>query len=224
MSDFISRFPVYLLLDTSSSMSGEPIEAVRQGLKALLDDLRNDPVVEDITYLSIITFDSSANQILPLTELASIVEPVLTAGGNTALDDAFRKLEHAFNTELRKKGTDTQKADYKPLVFLMTDGAPNDDSWKTYAKRLKDSRSWYDLIVCGAGPGVSDEFLHYNRRELTESVLKLDTLQPDLLKKFFKLVSQSIKVGSKSAQPSPPNGQVSILSQQQLPSGITAVP
>lgn len=224
MSDFISRFPVYLLLDTSSSMSGEPIEAVRQGLKALLNDLCDDPVVADITYLSIITFDSSANQILPLTELELIVEPVLNAGGSTALDDAFRKLESAFNSELRKKGTDTQKADYKPLVFLMTDGAPNDDSWKPFAKRLKDSRAWYDLIVCGAGPGVSDEFLHYNRRELTESVVKLDTLQPDLLKKFFKLVSQSVKTGSKSIQQSPPNGQVSILSQQQLPPGITAVP
>ena len=224
MSDYISRFPIYLLLDTSGSMSGEPIEAVRQGLKLLLEDLCSDPTVADIAYLSIITFDTSAKQLFPLTAVDSVVEPMINANGSTALDDAFSKLENAFNTELRKKGTETQKADYKPIIFLFTDGMPDDDSWKICAKRLKDSRSWYDLVICGAGPDVNDEFLHYCRREITESVLKLESLQPELLKKFFRLVSQSVKMGSKSVQQSKPNDVVSIISQQVLPKGITAVP
>ena len=224
MSDYISRFPIYLLLDTSGSMSGEPIEAVRQGLKLLLEDLCSDPTVADIAYLSIITFDTSAKQLFPLTAVDSVVEPMINANGSTALDDAFSKLENAFNTELRKKGTETQKADYKPIIFLFTDGMPDDDSWKICAKRLKDSRSWYDLVICGAGPDVNDEFLHYCRREITESVLKLESLQPELLKKLFKLVSQSVKMGSKSVQQNKPNGVVSIISQQVLPKGITAVP
>ena len=205
-------------------MSGEPIEAVRQGLKLLLEDLCSDPTVADIAYLSFITFDSSAKQIFPLTAVDSVVEPMINANGSTALHDAFSKLENAFNTELRKKGTETQKADYKPIIFLFTDGMPDDDSWKICAKRLKDSRSWYDLVICGAGPDVNDEFLHYCRREITESVLKLESLQPELLKKFFKLVSQSVKMGSKSVQQSKPNDVVSIISQQVLPKGITAVP
>ena len=224
MSDYISRFPIYLLLDTSGSMSGEPIEAVRQGLKLLLEDLCSDPTVADIAYLSIITFNNRAKQLFPLTAVDSVVEPMINANGSTALDDAFSKLENAFNTELRKKGTETQKADYKPIIFLFTDGMPDDDSWKICAKRLKDSRSWYDLVICGAGPDVNDEFLHYCRREITESVLKLESLQPELLKKFFRLVSQSVKMGSKSVQQSKPNDVVSIISQQVLPKGITAVP
>ena len=227
MSDYISRFPIYLLLDTSGSMSGEPIEAVRQGLKSLLEDLCSDPTVADIAYLSIITFDSSAKQLFPLTAVDSVVEPMINANGSTALGDAFLKLENAFNTELRKRGTETQKADYKPIVFLFTDGMPDEDedvSWKICAKRLKDSRSWYDLVICGAGPDVNDEFLHYCRREITESVLKLESLQPELLKKFFRLVSQSVKMGSKSVQQSKPNDVVSIISQTRLPTGITAVP
>ena len=224
MSDYISRFPIYLLLDTSGSMSGEPIEAVRQGLKLLLEDLCSDPTVADIAYLSIITFDTSAKQLFPLTAVDSVVEPMINANGSTALDDAFSTVENAFNTELRKKGTETQKADYKPIIFLFTDGMPDDDSWKICAKRLKDSRSWYDLVICGAGPDVNDEFLHYCRREITESVLKLESLQPELLKKFFRLVSQSVKMGSKSVQQSKPNDVVSIISQQVLPKGITAVP
>lgn len=224
MSDYISRFPIYLLLDTSGSMSGEPIEAVRQGLKLLLEDLCSDPTVADIAYLSIITFDTSAKQLFPLTAVDSVVEPMINSNGSTALDDAFSKLENAFNTELRKKGTETQKADYKPIIFLFTDGMPDDDSWKICAKRLKDSRSWYDLVICGAGPAVNDEFLHYCRREITESVLKLESLQPELLKKFFRLVSQSVKMGSKSVQQNKPNDVVSIISQTRLPTGITAVP
>jgi len=224
MSEYTSRFPIYLLLDTSSSMLGDPIEAVRQGLKLLLEDLCSDPTVADIAYLSFITFDSSAKQLFPLTAVDSVVEPMINANGSTALHDAFLKLEHAFNTELRKKGTETQKSDYKPIVFLFTDGMPDNDSWKICAKRLKDSRSWYDLVICGAGPDVNDEFLHYCRREITESVLKLESLQPELLKKFFKLVSQSVKMGSKSVQQNKPNDVVSIISQTGLPTGITAVP
>ena len=49
MSDYIRRLPVYLLLDCSGSMSGEPIEAVKQGIKALLSELEND--AEQFSYL-----------------------------------------------------------------------------------------------------------------------------------------------------------------------------
>ena len=32
---YVRRLPVYLLLDCSGSMTGEPIESVRQGIKML---------------------------------------------------------------------------------------------------------------------------------------------------------------------------------------------
>ena len=69
MADYIRRLPVYLLLDCSGSMMGEPIEAVRQGVKALLSELKGDPQALETAYLSVITFDSSARQVIPLTEL-----------------------------------------------------------------------------------------------------------------------------------------------------------
>ena len=37
------RLPVYILIDTSGSMHGEPIEAVRNGLQVLISSLRQDP-------------------------------------------------------------------------------------------------------------------------------------------------------------------------------------
>ena len=37
------KLPVYLLLDTSGSMYGEPIEAVKNGVQVLVSTLRQDP-------------------------------------------------------------------------------------------------------------------------------------------------------------------------------------
>ena len=37
------RLPVFLLLDTSGSMRGEPIQAVNNGLQVLISALRQDP-------------------------------------------------------------------------------------------------------------------------------------------------------------------------------------
>jgi uncharacterized protein YegL len=206
-------------------MSGEPIEAVRQGFRAAISDLAGDPRVSDMTYLSVIVFESQAKQLFPLTELDSISEPSIDADGSTALDEAFRTLENAIACEVRSKGSETQKADYRPLVILMTDGEPDNDDWKPIAKRMKAAKTWYDLIVCGAGPAVKDDFLNFCRRELTESVIKLDTLQPDMLKRFFRLVSQSIKMTSVSVQQNPGGSSTSTIPpSSQMPPGFTAVP
>jgi uncharacterized protein YegL len=223
MAGFHSRFPVDLILDTSDSMNGDPIEAVQQGCESLIGDLKNDPKVSDMTYLSIITFNCEAEQLFGLTDLDHVVAPKLIAGGSTALDEAFLKLQNAFANELRTKGTEQQRADYKPLVVLMTDGAPNTDDWKPIAKDLKASRIWYDLIVCGAGPGVDDDFLNFCKRELTESVLKLESLQPDMFRKFFKIIVNSIKLGSTRVQQNKVGGSVSVLPSQLSP-GINLIP
>lgn len=83
------RLPVYLLLDTSGSMYGEPIEAVKNGVQTLISTLRSDPYALETAYLSIITFNSTAQQITPLTELAAIQQPNIDAGGCTALGGAL---------------------------------------------------------------------------------------------------------------------------------------
>jgi uncharacterized protein YegL len=58
------RLPVYLLLDTSGSMSGEPIESVKNGMQVLVSALRQDPYALETAYLSVITFDGTARQVV----------------------------------------------------------------------------------------------------------------------------------------------------------------
>lgn len=191
MLEINRRLPVYLLLDTSGSMSGEPIAAVGQGVKALLADLRSDPQAIETAYLSVITFDSVARQLSPLTELMAFQEPKLSASGATALGSALKLLDEAIDREVRKNAPD-QKGDWKPLIFLMTDGMPT-DSWQIAADTIKKNKPG-NLIACAAGSGADVDVL----KRITEIVIRLDTLQPDSLKSFFKWVSDSIKVTSQS--------------------------
>lgn len=183
------RLPVYLVLDCSGSMAGEPIEAVRMGVKALVSDLRSDPQAVETAYLSVITFSSGAQQVCPLTELMMFQEPSLDAGGSTAFGEALKLLESAVDSEVQKT-TENKKGDWKPLVFIMTDGQPT-DSWQAVADRVKQKR-FGNIIACAAGPGADSHML----KRVTEVVVELNNLQPDTLRAFFKWVSSSIKTTS----------------------------
>ena len=63
------RLPVYMLIDTSGSMRGEPIESVKVGLEAMLSILRQEPYALDTVNISIITFDREVKVLAPLTPL-----------------------------------------------------------------------------------------------------------------------------------------------------------
>jgi len=185
------RLPVYLLLDCSGSMAGEPIEAVRQGVRALLSDLRSCPESLETAYLSVITFADRSEQVSELTALASFREPTLTAGGSTSLGAALNLLETRIDAEVARKTTD-QKGDYRPMVFLMTDGIPT-DSWEEPAQRLK-GRILSNLVACAAGSQANGPLL----KKITENVLSLDNTKPDSMREFFRFVSDTIKSTSKS--------------------------
>ena len=189
----VRRLPIYLVLDCSASMTGQPIEQVRQGLRALLDDLSTEPMAIETVYLSVITFNSTAQQLLPLTELLHFKEPHIQAGGATALGTALRLLKDCLTKEVRKS-TETEKGDWKPLVFLMTDGMPT-DVWENAADVLKQAKI-ANLIAFAAGPNVDVN----NLKSITDIVLKSDELSPGALKAFFQWMSQSILRTGKSVQ------------------------
>ena len=183
------RLPVYLLLDTSGSMFGEPIEAVKNGVQVLISTLRQDPYALETAYLSIITFDSTAQQVTPLTELSAFQQPNIQASGCTALGEALSLLSKCADKEVTKT-TPEKKGDWKPLVFIMTDGEPTDDLNKGLADFKKNK--WGMVVACAAGAGANTDTL----KKITECVVSLDTADSATIKAFSKWVSASVSSGS----------------------------
>jgi len=186
------KLPVYLLLDTSGSMGGDPIESVRNGLTMLVQALRQEPQALETAYISVITFNSTAQQVVPLTDLFSFQEPSINASGATALGEALELAAHKISTEVTKTTADT-KGDWKPLVFMMTDGEPTDD-WAKGAEALKKQSA--TVIACAAGTNANTSLL----KSITENVVELKSASSQDIAAFFKWVTASVKQASVKVQ------------------------
>lgn len=200
------RLPVYLLIDTSGSMSGEPIEAVRNGIQTLVSALRQDPYALETAHLSVITFSSSARQDVPLTELPQFQPVQITASGATAMGEALTLVAACAGREVAKS-TPEAKGDWKPLVFLLTDGEPTDNFERGLAEFRK--QRWGLVIACAAGVSANTTLL----QQVTECVVQLDTTDSAAFKAFFKWVSASVSTSSKSVE----SGGKEITGLDQLP-------
>lgn len=189
------RLPVYLVLDISGSMTGEPIEAVKNGVQVLVSTLRQDPYALETAFLSVITFDSSARQVVPLTELSMFQMPDIQATGTTALGEALSLLANKVSTEVTKSTAEV-KGDWKPLVFIMTDGEPT-DNWQKGLNDFKNQKFGM-VVACAAGSGANTSIL----KQITEVVVQLDTADSATIKAFFKWVSASVSTGSQKIEAS----------------------
>lgn len=184
------RLPVYLLVDVSGSMSGEPIEQVKNGIQMLVAALRQDPYALETAWLSVITFGSSADVVVPLTELTAFQAPNLSISGSTNLGDGLKLVADRAAKELTKT-TPTTKGDWKPMVFLMTDGAP-DGGWQPGLVRFKQEK--WGIVVCCSVDGGDENVL----KQISECVVRLNTSDSNSIKAFFKWISASVSQGSKA--------------------------
>jgi uncharacterized protein YegL len=189
------RLPVYLLLDCSASMAGASIEAVNEGVRQLYTQLMQTPTAVETVWICLITFDTAAKMLSPLTPLLEFQPPELQASGITAMGAALELLEQSLDDDIRV-GTETEKGDWRPLVFLLTDGEPTDD-WEPIVERLKNrtEKKVGTLIALGCGGNVNEGIL----KEVTDHVLRMENVTVDRLRDFFKWVSQSVSGASVSA-------------------------
>ncbi|OEY94869.1 tellerium resistance protein TerY [Acinetobacter proteolyticus] len=190
------RLPVYILLDTSGSMRGEPIHSVNVGLQSMLSALRQDPYALESVHLSIITFDLEAKVYLPLTPLdqVQLTDIDVPSAGATFMGAALELLAEQVTQQLQKS-TDEVKGDWRPLLFVMTDGSPSDVYAYQQAIPVIQQLNFASIVACAAGPKAKQDHL----LQLTDKVVVLDTMDAASFAGFFKWVSASVVVGSSSA-------------------------
>jgi len=188
----VRRLPVYLLIDTSESMAGPAFDAVRQGIDNLLSQLRGDPMAIETVWISVITFGRKARVATPLTDIAQFTRPQLVLGSGTALGAGLDLLEKQMKAEITPHTAD-HKGDWKPIVFLLTDGDPT-DRWEAAADRFRNEISGKkaNIIAVACGDDVNNE----NLRRITASVLNLRDGSEASFREFFKWVSASVQTTS----------------------------
>ena len=179
------RLPVYMLLDISGSMRGEPIAAVNKGLQDLVKTLRRNPYALETAYLSIIAFNNKVHEVIPLTELYKIQIPELEASQGTYLGKALKFLSSKAEEDIVKT-TPQQKGDWKPLVFIMTDGHSGDKVEK--AMKEVNVAQFGCIVACGYGANANMEAL----RQITRNVVRMEETTGETIASFFKWVTASI--------------------------------
>jgi uncharacterized protein YegL len=193
-------------------MRGEPIEAVKVGISTLLSSLCQDPYALETVCLSIITYNSKAEQILPLTEVYKLQVPELVAKGRSAMGEALLLLSERIDNEVVKT-TPEQKGDWKPLLFLLSDGGYSGPIAKPIEEFKK--RKFAVVVACAAGDKSHIDVL----RRITNNVIKISTTETQNILAYFKWISSSISTTSTKIENSG-NDEVVIQELPPLPQEI----
>ena len=189
------RLPIYFLIDISESMVGEQIQQVEEGMATIIKAIKTDPHAIETVWISILVFAGQAKTLVPLQEVVNFYPPKFPIGGGTSLSKGLGHLMF----ELRKntlKTTFEQKGDWKPIIFLFTDGVPTDDTKNAIAEWKQNWQRNANLVAISFGNEVDSSVLY----QLTENVLQFNNAAPEDYIKFFKWVTDSIKTSSISVE------------------------
>lgn len=191
------RLPIYLLIDSSGSMRGEPIQSVNVGLSAMLTALRQDPYALETVHLSIITFDHKITDLVPLQplETAQVDDIELPRSGATHMGEALNHVCDCVERDVMTSTAD-QKGDFRPMLFVMTDGSPSDlMEFESAVKRIKGMK-FSEIIACAAGPKAKTEHL----QKFASQTVSLETMDSSSFATYFQWVSASIAATASGQQ------------------------
>jgi uncharacterized protein YegL len=204
------RCPCILLLDTSLSMKGQPVNELNQGVRIFKDELMADEMAAKRVEVAIISFGPV--ETLTDFQTADVFEPpLLEARGDTpigaAIEAALALLDQR-KQSYRRNGI----AYYRPWIFLITDGGPT-DYWNAAAAKVKagEAANHFSFFSVGVEGARIDILSQIGTRE----PLKLKELR---FRDLFVWLSKSLGSVSKSAvgdkvdleNPATPTGWASV--------------
>lgn len=150
---------LFFVIDVSSSMKGERINAMNRAMREVLPELIGIGGVTTDIRVAVLEFGSGFEWVTPEPMLLEEYQNWrdLTADGVTDLGMALEELNDKMS---RKKFLNSPSMSYAPVVFLITDGYPTDN----YKKGLEILRKnkWFQTglkIALALGNGVDKKIL-----------------------------------------------------------------
>ena len=187
------RLPVYFVIDVSESMVGEKQQHVERGINTIMQELQGNPYALETVYISVIIFAGKSQLLVPLTDICSFSMPSLPIGSGTSLSEGLKLLMHELDSSVVKTTTE-RKGDWKPIVFLFTDGIPTDDPTSAIQNWHKKYANSTTFVAVSIGEYADLSVL----RKLTDSVLRMKETDDISFKSFFAWVTASIQASSTS--------------------------
>ena len=148
-----SRCPVVLLLDTSYSMSGDPIRELNEGLKIFKDELMADSMAVKRVEVAVVSFGPV--EVVTDFQTPDMYYPrELSPSGDTPMGKA---IETAIEMVNNRKSIYKQNgiSYYRPWIFLITDGAPT-DNWQHAAVLVKEGEASKSFMFFSVGVDGAD--------------------------------------------------------------------
>jgi len=152
------RCPCVLLLDTSGSMKGAPLDALNAGLQTYKHDLSKDILASRRVEVAVVTFNSEITVVQDFVTADQFLPPTLTAQGLTHMGGGIHKaldMVQARKAQYRANGI----AYYRPWVFMITDGAPQgepDGVVEQAAQRIRDDEAANRIAFFAVGVENAD--------------------------------------------------------------------
>jgi|SaaInlV_200m_DNA_4_1039719.scaffolds.fasta_scaffold01987_3 uncharacterized protein YegL len=189
-----ARIPICLVLDTSASMDGAPIEELNKGVKLFMEAILEDEMTRFSADISIVTFGQIVEEELKFGSIEEQETPTFYAGGLTPMGEAM--LTSVELLDNRKKEYQKAGVDYfQPWLVIMSDGAPT-DLVETEAAIKIVSKLYNDKKLILFPIGIGDRADMNKLSQFGRPAAKLNGLK---FKEFFEWLSQSVSIVSQSS-------------------------
>ena len=193
--DTAKPLPVILLLDVSGSMNGEKIQTLNEAVKDMLETFRDTENGETQIDVAIITFGTEVKLHAALAGAGSIQWHDLSASGGTPLGTALKMAK----AMIEDKQVVPSRA-YRPVVVLVSDGKPT-DSWEQPLNEFSTGgrSSKCDRMSLAIGADADKSVLGKFIEGTSYPLFCAENARQ--LRDFFKFVSMSVTIRTRSQNP-----------------------